>query len=122
VACVTGDGGLGYHLADIETAVRLGLPVVVGVRNNRSLAFEPQVQVKTLGQPLPEVSDFADVNYADVARALGASATRIDDPAAILPTLRHALADGVPTLLDVRTDRDARAPVTHFESFEERPL
>jgi acetolactate synthase-1/2/3 large subunit len=122
VVCVTGDGGLGYHLADIETAVRLRLPVIFVVMNNRSLAFEHQVQIKTLGRSLPEVNDFADVEYADAAQALGASARRIDDPSDLVPAVREALHDGGPVLLDIRTDRDARAPVTHFESIEERPL
>lgn len=122
VACVIGDGGLGYHLADIETAVRLRLPVVFAVLNNGTLAFEYQVQQKLMGTHLTDVTEFADVDYAGAARALGAQGERVDNPAEVEPALRRALASGEPTLLDIRTDRDAQAPVTNFEGLEERPL
>ena len=120
--CVTGDGGIGYHFFELETAVRLRLPLVVVLMNNGTLAFEYQTQRKVLDTEVPALNDFADVDYAAAARALGAAAERIDDPAQVESALRSALGAGVPTLLDIRTDRDARAPVTSFEAIEERPL
>ena len=122
VVCVTGDGGLGYHLAEIETAARLGLPVVFVLMNNGTLAFEYQTQRKVLKRELRELNDFAEVDYAACARALGAGGRRVDNPRELGEALREALDAGRPWLLDVRTDRDAQAPVTNFEALEERPL
>ena len=34
VVCFTGDGGLYYHVPELETARRRGLPIVVVVNNN----------------------------------------------------------------------------------------
>src|ERR1700730_10211396 len=41
---LTGDGGIGYHIADLETALRIKTPVIQIVLNNASLAFEYHVQ------------------------------------------------------------------------------
>ena len=63
VICVIGDGGFGYHLSEIETAVRLELPVTVIILNNQTLAFEAHVQELLYGHLVPEVNDFLDVDY-----------------------------------------------------------
>lgn len=122
VVCVIGDGGIGYHLADIETAVRRGLPVVVVLLNNGTLAFEYQVQRKRLGRVDPTFLDFADTDYAAIARAFGAAGRRVSAQDELAPALAEALADGGPVLLDVETDRGANAPVTNFEDLEPRSL
>jgi acetolactate synthase-1/2/3 large subunit len=122
IVCVTGDGGIGYHIADIETAVRRGLPVVFVLMNNGTLGFEYQVQRKRLGRVDPSFIDFAPVDHAAIARACGAGGRRVTTQEELLPALHEALADGRPYLLDVAIDRGAAAPVTNFEDIEEREL
>ena len=58
---LTGDGGIGYHLADFETALRLKIPVTQIVLNNCSLAFEYHVQKYVHEEMCPEASEFIDV-------------------------------------------------------------
>jgi acetolactate synthase-1/2/3 large subunit len=58
VFTLIGDGGFGYHVGELETAVRLGLPVTVIVMNNGSLAFEHElmsrgVEIRSRGGTLP---------------------------------------------------------------------
>jgi acetolactate synthase-1/2/3 large subunit len=122
VVCVTGDGGFGYHIADLETALRLELPVVVVVLNNQTLAFEAHVQTLLYGKMVPEVDDFCDVDYAQVARAFGARGTRVTTAA----EFRHALAQGLerkgPTVIDALIDREAMAPVTRYDRVRTREL
>ena len=75
--CITGDGGFGYHIGDIETAIRIGLPIVVIVLNNQTLAFEEHVQDLLYGKVVPEVNSFHDVDYGKIARAFGANGFRV---------------------------------------------
>jgi acetolactate synthase-1/2/3 large subunit len=122
VICVTGDGGFGYHIGDLETALRLELPVVVVVLNNQTLAFEEQVQNLIHHEIVPEVNDFCDVDYAQIARAFGAQGIRVRN----VDELRHALAQGLerngPMVIDAIIDRDAIAPVTRYDSVRVREL
>jgi len=116
VICVTGDGGIGYHLADIETAVRLRLPVVVMVLNNGGLIFEYHEQkYRHKGRVIPEANDFTDADYSAVARALGAAGVRARTRPELEQALKLGLESDRPTVIDVIVDREAFPPVTNFE-------
>ena len=122
VVCVTGDGGIAYHLPDIETALRHQLPVIVVVLNNGTLAFEAHVQTHLYGHLVPPVNDFCDVDYGRVARAFGACGVRTRD----VTEFRDALAMGLerrgPTIIDAVIDREAMAPVTRYDRVRAREL
>ena len=121
VVCVSGDGGIGYHLMELETARRLGAPVKIVVLNNVSLAFEYHDQRYLFGNRiLPRVNDFVDIDYGAVARAMGVGGAQVTEPEALAPALYDALAADGPYLLDVRIDKEVHAPVTVFERVLER--
>jgi acetolactate synthase-1/2/3 large subunit len=122
VICITGDGGFGYHIGDIETAVRLQLPVVVIVLNNGTLAFEAHVQSLLYGKVVPEVNDFSDVDYGRVARSLGANGIRVTTGAEFSRALARALERRGPTVIDAVIDREAMAPVTRYDRVRIREL
>jgi acetolactate synthase I/II/III large subunit len=48
--------------------------------------------------------DFDTVDYAAIARGFGFQAQHIDDPDAVEPALREALADGRPYFLNIVTE------------------
>lgn len=123
VVCVTGDGGLGYHLSDIETAARMRLPVVVVILNNRCLAFEYHEQkYRHQGQVVAEVNDLSDADYAAAARALGAEGTRVTTAEEFDQAFKAALDHDGPTVLDVQVDREAYPPVTNFDRAFDRKI
>jgi len=116
VVCITGDGGIGYHLADIETAVRLRLPVVVVLLNNGGLIFEYHEQkYRHQGRVIPEANDFTDADYSAVARGLGADGVRVRTRSEFERAFKVALASDRPTVIDVMVDRESFPPVTNFE-------
>jgi acetolactate synthase I/II/III large subunit len=92
------------------------------ILNNRTLAFEAHVQTLLYDHLVPEVDDFGDVDYGEVARAFGANGVRVRTAA----ELRQALADArdrrVPTVIDALIDPDAIAPVTRYDRVRTREL
>ena len=122
VICITGDGGIGYHVGELETALRLELPVVTIVLNNQTLAFEAHVQELLYDHLVAEVDDFCDIDYGLVARSYGANGFRVTN----VTELKDALAVGLqrqgPTVIDAVIDREAIAPVTRYDRVRVREL
>ena len=113
---LTGDGGLGYHLTELETALRLKIPVVQIVMNNASLAFEYHVQKYVHEEICAEASEFLDVKFGDVARAFGAHGERVTSADEFIPALRRAEESGKPAIVDVVVSRELPPPVTRYEA------
>jgi acetolactate synthase-1/2/3 large subunit len=119
---LTGDGGLGYHIGDLETARRLNIPAIQIVLNNSSLAFEYHVQKYVNEQMCPEASEFVDVSYSDVARAYGCHGETVRTPEEFIPALRRAEESGKPAIVDVIVSKELPPPVTRYEAAGLRPV
>jgi acetolactate synthase-1/2/3 large subunit len=123
VVCITGDGGAGYHLADIETAVRYRIPVVIVVFNNNGLAFEYHEQkYRWNGNVVSEANDFSACDFALAAQALGAMGLKAATRQEFAKALAKAIASDRPCVIDVAIDREAFPPVTNFDAVFEREL
>lgn len=106
VICFTGDGGLYYHLAELETAARYGIPAVIVVNNNRSLSQDMKVfRGAWDGSPRSDpMWVFQDIDLARVAGDLGCGSVRVTSAGDIGTALREALVAGKPVVVDVATD------------------
>jgi acetolactate synthase-1/2/3 large subunit len=122
VVAIIGDGGFGYQMADVETAVRMGLPTVTVILNNGTLAFEAHVQTLLYDHLVPEVDDFNDVDYGRVARDLGADGVRVSTGPDFRREVEAALRRDGPTVIDAVIDRHAIAPVTRYDRVRSREL
>lgn len=114
VVCFTGDSGFWYHVGDIETAVRFGINSVTVVNNNRSgnqsMRGFDRAYGGTQTEQAKELWVFSDVNFADVARTMGAVGIRVERPQDIAPAIERGLALDQPVVIDVVTDIEAVAP------------
>ncbi len=113
VFTVIGDGGIAYHIGDLETALRVGIPAITIVLNNASFAGYKSLLKVNMGREVelpPEICMFQDTNFGNVAKAYGAYGERVEDPEQFLPALRRAEESGKPAIIDVATTPDARAP------------
>ncbi|MDH5537609.1 MAG: thiamine pyrophosphate-binding protein, partial [Betaproteobacteria bacterium] len=85
VLCFTGDGGIYYHLAELETAARHGINLVVVVNNNNSLNQEiPLVDAayrEKRKERSGEIWRFQQgISLARVAETLGCAAFHAEKP------------------------------------------
>ncbi len=113
VVCFTGDGAAYYHLAELETAVRYNINVVVIVNNNNALNQEVQLYDAAYGGERGPRSDelwrFTEVSFADMARTMGCESVRVEDPSKIAEALEWAFAVNRPVVVEVMTDIWAEA-------------
>jgi acetolactate synthase-1/2/3 large subunit len=113
VVALCGDGGLGMTLAEIETAVRLGLRTIVLVFDNERYGMIRTYQDRRAGGAGTGAAigtDLGPIDFAGAARALGARGTRVEDDAAFEPALRQALVSDRPTLIHLVLDRRWEGP------------
>ena len=103
VVAFTGDGGLGMTLAEIETAVRLRLRIVVIVFNDATLSLI-KIKQRPAGQGGAEAVDYGPVSFAGVATAMGAAAAAAGTEAELATALDAALRRDGPTVIDVAVD------------------
>lgn len=122
VVCIIGDGGIGYHIGEIETIIRYNITIKIIVLNNCSLAFEYHDQKYRFGTVVPEVNDFVDVNYGEIARAFGIKGMRVKDKSQLKQGIVDALSYKGSVLLDVIVDKEVHAPVTVYEKYIKRVL
>jgi acetolactate synthase-1/2/3 large subunit len=108
VICFTGDGGLWYHIEELETAVRHGINTVTVVNNNRSLNQVGPAYADTPGTD--ELWQFSDINFAEIARTMGAFGVQVRQPGELRTALEQALESDRPALIDVVSDIGGIAP------------
>ena len=115
VVCFTGDGGFWYHLQELETAVRCGIPTVTCVNNNNALnqelqIFGPIYRRKPKPEKQREMWGFSNLDLAKIAESMGAVGIRVEKPGELRSSLDRALSYGRPAVLDVQSDVEALAP------------
>lgn len=105
VIALTGDNGFAMAVAELETAKRIGAPVVVVVVNNAALGYVKALQHKMYEDRFLSV-DFLDVNYADVAKAFGCEGRRVHTGDELAISLKEAFDCDVPYVIDVMVTTD----------------
>jgi acetolactate synthase-1/2/3 large subunit len=120
---VTGDGGVAYHISELETALRLEKPFVAVVFNNVTLGmlhygFKWRGDGKAL-----KSSDFIDVDYGKIAEAFNCYGQRVEKPDEIGEAIQNAFDSGKPAIVDVMIDRYELAPTSYYRTLPQgRPL
>lgn len=120
---VTGDGGVAYHISELETALRLEKPFVAVVFNNVTLGmlhygFKWRGDGKAL-----KSSDFIDVDYGKIAEAFNCYGQRVEKPGEIGEAIQNAFDSGKPAIVDVMIDRYELAPTSYYRTLPQgRPL
>ncbi|HLZ37301.1 MAG TPA: thiamine pyrophosphate-binding protein [Mycobacteriales bacterium] len=105
VIAFVGDGGFAMLMAEFLTAIRHDLPIKVFINNNASygqILWEQMV----LGYPEFGVRHRSAADYSSFARANGAHAVSVRDPAELPHRVSEALAHPGPALVDTLVNPD----------------
>ena len=135
VCCIIGDGAMGFHPQEVETAVRNGLRVVYVVlcdkqwgmvKMTQQLALKPlkTLVMKSLGPDETIKTDLGEICFDVLGRSMGAHGERVADPRELGPALERALASGGPAVIHVDVDpvKHMWAPgLIHFKDMHQEP-
>jgi acetolactate synthase-1/2/3 large subunit len=102
-----GDGTLGFHLSEIDTAVRYGLGYLAVVGNDACWNAEYQIALKAYGAERAKNLDLLPTRYGVVAAALGAHGEDVLAFDGLEPALARAMASGLPAVVNVMIERHA---------------
>lgn len=140
VYCITGDGAMGFHPQEIETAVRNNLkPIFLVcadkqwgmVKINQIFALRPvqsllkkAVLKRDLGQEQTINTELGEIAWDKLAESMGAHGERVSAPDQLKPALLRALDSGVCAVIhiDVDPEKHMFAPgLMHFKAMHQEP-
>lgn len=119
VLCFTGDGGIWYHMTELDTAMKSGINAVIVVNNNHSLNQEQGGVESVYGGRTPgsdELWLFPDADFAKMAESMGCFGVTVNKPSELASALDQAFASGKPAVVDVKTHVEGIAPRTWMPS------
>lgn len=99
---VCGDAGFMMNNQEIETAMRLGLDLVVLIFNDSKYGLIEWHQNRHFGRSTG--IEFTNPDFVMFAESFGAKGYRVTKTEDLLPTLKMALADGTVSIIDCPVD------------------
>jgi len=99
---VTGDGGFAMNFQEVETAVRLGIDLIVVVFNDQALGM---IAMKQMAEGYDKYGvGFKNPDFVKFAESFGATGHRLDDPSKFRSILDQAAASGGVHIIDAPVD------------------
>lgn len=135
VCCIIGDGAMGFHPQEIETAVRNKAQVIFivlcdkqwgMVKMNQQFMLRPfkTMLFKKLGPEETINADLGEIEFDKLGESMGAYGARVSDPKQLKSALQEALTSGKCAVIHVDVDpvRHMWAPgLLHFKKMHEEP-
>jgi acetolactate synthase I/II/III large subunit len=101
IIAVMGDGTFGFHTAEMDTAVRYGLPFLAVVGNDARWNAEYQIQLRDYGRDRLIGCELLPTRYDQVTAAFGGHGEYVTRSEALLPATHRAIASGKPSCINV---------------------
>jgi acetolactate synthase I/II/III large subunit len=102
VVAVTGDGGFMMNNQELETALRVGTPFVTLIFNDNGYGLIEWKQMNQFGKS--SFVKFGNPDFVKFAESMGLKGYRVNSAADLIPTLKTALEQDVPTVIDCPVD------------------
>ncbi len=101
VIAVMGDGTFGFHPAEIDTAVRYGLPFVCILGNDARWNAEYQIQLREYGPNRLHSCELLTTRYDRVATAFGGYGELVTSAKEVGPAVHRAMISGRPACINI---------------------
>jgi acetolactate synthase-1/2/3 large subunit len=102
VVAVTGDGGFLMNCQELETALRVGTPFVTLIFNDGGYGLIEWKQNNQFGESA--FVHFGNPDFVKFAESMGLKGYRVTSTADLIPILKTALEQDVPTVIDCPVD------------------
>lgn len=112
VVMITGDGSLGFYIAELDSLVRAGLPVVIFVGNDAGWGLERELQGAMQGSTV--ACELRSTRYDQIMKGFGGAGETITRADQVAGALARGLQSRVPYLVNVKI-RGARSPFTEWQ-------
>ena len=115
VVAIMGDGSFGFTVGELETAMRLKLPIIFIVISNSVYGWIKAGQKSSFNKRYYSV-DFTRTDHAKVAAAYGLKTWTVKKPKDLKKIILKALKQKNPCLIDIISQplQDAKAPVSEW--------
>ncbi len=113
VICIEGDSAFGFSGMEVETACRYKLPIVFVIVNNNGIGggFDSLPEDPFASPPSAYT---VGAGYEGMIEGFGGTGYRVRTPAEFSAAFKQALADAMPSLINVLIDPQARAKPQKF--------
>ena len=114
IFAIMGDGTFGFHMAEIETAVRRQLPLIVIIGNDARWNAESELQRRYYGENRMHGCDLLPARYDLLASALGGHGEFVDVIDQLPGAIARAVSGGKPAVINIMT-QSISAPAVRLE-------
>jgi acetolactate synthase-1/2/3 large subunit len=102
VVAVTGDGGFMMNCQELETALRVNTAFVTLIFNDNGYGLIGWKQINQFGES--SFVDFSNPDFVKFAESMGLKGYRVESADDLIPTLKTALEQEVPSVIDCPVD------------------
>ena len=107
---ITGDAGFLMNCQEIETALRIGTPIIILIWDDSEYGLIHWHQLRHFGRP--SHIDFNNPDFVMFAESFGARGYRVETADELMPTLKQAIADDTVVIIDCPVDYSENMKLT----------
>jgi acetolactate synthase-1/2/3 large subunit len=108
VLLYTGDGSLGFNLAEVDTAIRLGIKILIVVHNDGAWGLPKDTQKRLFSKNY--AVDLGITRYDKIVECLGGHGEYVDNEDEIVPALQRAMKSEKLACVNVVIDENIISP------------
>jgi acetolactate synthase-1/2/3 large subunit len=114
VLAIVGDGGFMMNNQELETALRIGTPIVVLIFNDSNYGLIKWKQEDQYGKSC--YVDFTNPDFVKFAESMYAKGYRVEKAEDLIPILEEAFKQEVPVVIDCQVDYNENVKLTNHLS------